>query len=327
MRAMGSPFYGELIGYAADDAEAGGIVARILDAERGASSRLGVRLMAPLHNLALSGSEPALAAHFPSCGGDGDARAAWDAARDALTRKFDDVAALFDAVPQTNEPARSMVLLAGLLHAVAATHKPVRLFEIGASAGLNARLDAYAYEGEGWRFGDPASPLVLRNRIASGMPKHLDVALQIVERRACDVEPRDIGDERDRRFLQSYVWADQTERFERLRLAFEAASRIRLTIDRADAREWLRRLTLQRERVTVVMHSAMFEHLSPGVRDGIEAAIRALAVEATPDAPFAWLRMEDARGTYETRVTLWPSGGDTLVSTSDGHAQGIVWRE
>ena len=78
---------------------------------------------------------------------------------------------LFDRTPQTNEVARSMPLLGGLLAIVDATRLPVALLDVGSSAGLNLRLDRYRYEGDGWFWGDPHSPLVLRNETISGQPR------------------------------------------------------------------------------------------------------------------------------------------------------------
>lgn len=323
---MGSPFYAALITEATRDFQRGGIVARLLAGERARSSRLGVRLMAPLHNLALSGAEPALAAAFPSCGGDGDAERAWSAAARAIEAHFERVGRLFDAVPQTNEPARSMPLLAALLHVVAHCAKPVRLYEIGASAALNSRLDAFSYEGDGWRWGDPSSPLLLRNRTRANAPRNLDAFLAIEERRACDLHPLDLERPKDVRFLQSYVWADQLERFDRLRDAIAAARRIPMAIDRADAREWLAsEVALRDGYLTVVMQSALFEHLPQDVRTTIVDRIQRLGFAATHAGPFAWVRMEAAASAYETRATIWPDGDDALLATSDGHAQGIAW--
>ena len=57
-----------------DDAEAGGPVAEVLAGHEGdpLESMLQLRFMGAVHRLALAGRAPALAAVYPSCGGNGD---------------------------------------------------------------------------------------------------------------------------------------------------------------------------------------------------------------------------------------------------------------
>ena len=61
---------------------------------------------------------------------------------------------------QTNEPGRSAVLFGVLLWIADRYRRPVRLLEIGASAGLNLLAEHFAYRSSGALLGDPESPLV-----------------------------------------------------------------------------------------------------------------------------------------------------------------------
>ena len=327
--AMGSPFYGVLFDEAAKDYRNGGPVRAFFNADprRRHASRIGLRLGGALQLRALEGSAPGLAAHFPSTGGDGDAAAAWSEARRLLAENAGRFGELFDRTPQTNEVARSMPLLGGLLAIVAATRLPVALLDVGSSAGLNLRLDRYRYEGDGWSWGDAASPLVLRNETASGRPQHLDVRPQIVERAGCDLHPLDVTSERDCMELRSFVWPDQGERFARLDAAIAVARRVPAEIERADFLQWIPRRVVPRENaVTIVMHSVVTEHLAEPVCDAMRAAIETACAAATDARPMAWLRMEpDAGMSYETRVTLWPTREERTIARSNGHAQAIAW--
>src|SRR3954452_7878849 len=76
---LGSPLYADLIARAADDLEACGPVWRTVEpyADRPYNFAHHLRMMGALHRMALTGAAPGLAAHYPSCGGDGDADAAW----------------------------------------------------------------------------------------------------------------------------------------------------------------------------------------------------------------------------------------------------------
>lgn len=325
--AMGSQLYGTLLNTIADDYDSGGIIHTFFESRpsRGTSSRIGLRLLGAFHYCALAGFAPELALRFPSCGGDGDARAAWDAARALLSAEPERIGALFDRTPQTNEVARSTVLLGGLLAIAASTRLPIRLFEVGASAGLNTRLDRYRYEGESWSWGN--SPVVLRNRERNGVPRYLDVELDVIERRACDLRPLDVRRSEDRLELESFIWADQLERFERLRRALKVAREIPVPIERADMISWIpRAVAAQVGSVGVIMHSVITEHLAASVRERLVEAIASVGARATSDAPIAWLRMEQTHSDYETSVTLWPSREEIPIARSDGHGQEIVWQ-
>jgi hypothetical protein len=327
--AMGSPLYAALAQAALADYRARGPVHGFFAnaPERSAYSTPCVRLFGAFHYLALAGEAPNLAAHLPSCGGDGSAAEAWLAARALLESRGDEIGELFVETPQTNEVARSTVLLAGACAVAQSRALPLRLFEIGASAGLNARLDCYRFEGNGWAWGDARSPLVLRNREQSGRPRLVD-ALHIVERAACDLRPLNIDSDRDRMRLLSFVWPDQHERFVRLRAAFDAASTEPLNVVATDMFEWIIEAVRPRDgTATIVMHSVMVEHLSEADRARLGATIDGIAASARADAPVAWIRMECDPATmrYETRVSMWPGASEILIARSDGHAQGIEW--
>jgi len=75
----------------------------------------------------------------------------------------------------------------------------------------------------------------------------------------------------------------------------------------------------------VLLHTVMIEHMTLEAREALRACIDTHAQAATPSAPFAWVRMEIIERSYETRVTHWPGGEETLVALSDGHAQNIRW--
>lgn len=327
--AMGSPFYASALVEVIADYAKPSVVARFFAADpaRVTASAPALRLFGALHYCALDGRAPSIARHLPSCGGDGDAVAFWSEARGVLAERDAEIGVLYADTPQTNEVGRSTLLLAGLLEVVARTGKPIRLFDVGASAGLNARVDAYRYEGDGWTWGDADSPLVLKNRTRSGKPRHLGESLHVVERRGCDARPLDVSSAHDRLRLRSFVWPDQLERLARLDAALEIAQQIPMPVDRADLFAWIdERAQPCSGTATVVMHSIVAEHLSEQGRAQLEALMHALGAKANDAAPFAWLRMEfGSKDWAETLVTLWPNGEETSIATSDGHAQGIVW--
>src|SRR5262245_31915648 len=189
---LGSPMYAELLGRLADDLEAEGPTARVLRGHEDdpGPSGLALRLAGSIHRLVLDGAAAELEPFYPSTGGTWSS-AGVEAVLDFLDRGGDVVRPLLDQAPQTNEVGRSAALLGGVLRSLAGRAVPVRLFEIGASGGLNLFADRFRYVGDaGLAWGDPESPVRLEGAW-QGAPLPLgDVT--VVERGGCDVSPVDV---------------------------------------------------------------------------------------------------------------------------------------
>ena len=246
---LGSPMYEVLLGRAAEDAEAGGPIATVLDGypHEPIASAMALRLMGAVHRLVLEGRVPTLAAHYPSAGGDGDADRAWPAFRAFVAAETAELRRRLEQGVQTNEVGRSAALICGFLEVARATGLGLRCLEIGASAGLNLRWDHFRYEASGATWGDASSPVVLRDYPAQAPP--FDVAARVVERAGCDPHPLDPTSDDGRLTLMSYVWPDQAERLALLRAACEVARRVPAHVERASAPDWLaERLAVARRR-------------------------------------------------------------------------------
>lgn len=322
---MGSPFFGALLQLAAGAYECDETVRELFD-RHAARARVGLCFGGAAHFRALSGQAPRVAAHYPSTGGDGDARQAWQAIHADIHEHTQQYDRLFARPIQTNEVARCMPVLGAMLAVSDATRLPLRIFEIGSSAGLVLNFDRYRYSGSSWSWGDPGSPVHLHNRTASGFPAHLDAPLSIVERRGCDLSPLDAADENDANTLLSFVWPDQHDRFQRLRAALALVRTYPVQITRAGGLDWIRAAALPRDdAATVILHTVVTEHMSPHDRDLLADTLAKLGAKARENAPLAWVRMEEGQRGYETTVTLWPRGDERVIARSDGHAQNLQW--
>ena len=286
---------------------------------------LPVRLAAGLNALVRAGELPGLAAHFPpnEIGSDAD----FDA---ALTVALHDDRLLpwLDSAPQTNEVARSGVLMPGLLTIAAETGLPLALFELGASAGLNLRLDAYAYDLGGLTIASPAAPIRLAPAWEGAPPPLAEV--RIVERRGIDLNPLDATDAAHRERLLAYVWPEQTERVARLEAALAAAALDPPLVDRGDAAEWVEANVAPVEgRCAVVTHSIAFQYFPSATRRRIAAHLHAVGERATATAPLAWLRYEfdtsDAGALPTLRLSLWPAGENRLLAHAHPHGASVRW--
>src|SRR4051794_18821516 len=254
--------YAELLRGLADDLETGGPTARVLRGHEDdpGPSALALRLAGSVHRLVLAGTAPGLAAYYPSTGG------AWStsgvaAVLDVLDRRAGEVRPLLDQPPQTNEVGRSAALFGGLLQAVRRHPLPVRLFEIGASGGLNLLADRFRYaDGVGRGWGDEDSPVQL-DPACEGRALPLDREVAVAERGGCDVSPVDVTTEDGRLTLTSYVWPDMRARHARLAGAIKLACQRPVTVDRTAAASYVERLELVDGRLTVLWHSVMWQYV------------------------------------------------------------------
>jgi len=210
------------------------------------------------------------------------------------------------------------------------TGLPLRILELGSSAGLNLRFDHYRYEQDGAGFGPADSPVRFTGRWPDGIPP-FDAPLQVVERAGCDRDPIDPTSEDGRLTLLSYLWPGQDERFAALHGALEVARRVPAPVERADLVDWLDvQLAMPRPGVaTVVFHSIVWQYLPDSARDEARARIRAAGGRATEAAPIAWLRLEPrppSLGVPDLRLNLWPGGDERTLATASFHTGPVHWQ-
>ena len=333
--AFGSPFSAAILDRAARDIEGGGPLAGLVAPWRSLSTRalvgeaIPIRWLGCAHDLVLSGEDPALAEAYPTPGQPGDAEAAWSALREAMIARPERFADFMSHEPQTNEVRRSACLLPGFLTVAKETGLPLRLFEIGASAGLNQLWDRYHYDlGEAGAWGEPASPVRL-DTAWSGRAPPLDAPAAVISRAACDRKPMDIRDPVARRRLKAYMWAGQFERLARLDAAIAMGLAADIRVDAEDAVKWsTQRAAPEDGAATVLFHSIFWQYLPGEIQAALTAAIGGLGARASATAPFAWLRMEpppNNLATIELRLTLWPGGKDRLLAHVHPHGASVDW--
>ncbi|MDQ1618488.1 MAG: hypothetical protein QOE19_1057 [Actinomycetota bacterium] len=334
-RQLGSPLYSVLLDHVADDVLAGGPSADVLAGHENdpGPSALALRLMGSVHRLVLERCAPALAEFFPSVGGEAAAEEAWPALREVLVEHRGELRRLLalDQAPQTNEVGRAAALIGGLAHVVAEWPGPLRLFEIGASAGLNLRADKYrvALPG-GLGLGPLDSPVVLDNAWQGRLPP-LGAPLEIVERSGCDTAPLDATTDDGRLRLTSYVWPDQRARLDRLRGALEIAARVPATVDRATGRDFVRRIELVPGTTTVIWHSVTWQYLGVDEQEDVSARLDDLAAQADERSRFAHLLLEPRRRTPSSEwefllvLRIWPGGDERVLATAHPHGLPTTW--
>lgn len=325
---LGSPLYAQLLEASARDVERGGAAWELLAGRESepAQAFLALRLLGAVHRLVLLGRLPELATLYPSAGGTVDLELAAELFLEVLAEHAGAVREQLDRPVQTNEVSRCAGLVGGFLLVASETRLPLAVFEAGASAGLNLRFDRYRYASGKAIWGDPRSTVRFDDVFESALPP-LDAKLEVVERRGCDRAPLDPHSEEDRLTLMSYVWPDQSGRFERLRGALEIAARDSVVVERASAAEWAQRVLAETRRgtATVVFHSVVLPYLTPEEGSALHDALMSAGARATRDAPLAWLFLEPGEEEADVRLTLWPGGEQRLVARAGFHSAHVRW--
>lgn len=325
---LGSPFTARFCMLAAehltDETPVGATVLGWSGNPDGTHDALALRLAGTLHALVRAGQDAALAAVYPPHAADDDTL--WAAIETALRHNEDFILERLKSAPQTNEVRRSSALLPGFLTIARMTEKPLRLSEIGASAGLNLHWDRYAYTLGDLQWGGP-SPVMLEPEWEGPSPPIAQI--EIIDRAGCDLNPLDPKSEADRLRLFSYIWADQTDRLQRTTAALAIAADTAIKVEKADAVDWLRtRLSQPHPGMThVIYHTIAWQYLPAHLKAEGEILIAEAGARATADAPLARLQLEadgKADGAAIT-LTLWPTGETRELGRADFHGRWVKW--
>jgi len=284
---------------------------------------LALRTAAGLHALVLTESDTALVEAYRARETDSlpDALAA------AVSVHAETLDGFLDHPPQTNEVGRSAVLAGGFVTVAADTGLPLRLLEIGASAGLNLLWDRWRYRFGAETWGSKDAPLTLAPDWTGDAPPLGPVI--IAGRHGCDLKPIDLEDADARLRLRAYIWPDQPERLARLDAAIATVRAEGLTVQLADAGAWLNEQLAEPAdgAARVLYHSIFWQYLTVEIQAAIRQSIADAGAAATDARPFAWLRMEpspDPR-TAELRLTLWPDGQERLLARCHYHGAWVEW--
>ncbi len=192
-------------------------------------------ILAALHDLALAGRAPALAAAYAAAAPAGDTPAA--AAIDTLLHMTDAVADIALRRPvRADETGRHAVLYPAIAEAARrAGAKAVGLIDIGRSAALNLSVDRVGITyTNGPSLGDPSSPVQLSSRIAQHRPVPSQVIPEVIARIGVDLDPIDVTDPDDARWLRACLPPDQPERLARLNAEMALAAAAPPQLQRGD---------------------------------------------------------------------------------------------
>lgn len=282
-------------------------------------------LLAAVHERLLAGVEHALAAYYPSVGGQRRPDAGLPAQlRDLIlgAERPRIEALLRSRATQTNEPGRCAVLRLALDALVGQTgSRRLALFDFGSSAGLNLGVDEDRVDCGGTVRGSGRRLRLHCDWRGGLLPA--PVEWQIVERLGVDLIPVDAGDSEAARWLQACVWPDDRERFARLSTALDWARRNRPPVEAqvdglARLAQWL--AALPDGVLPVLFNSWVLAYFIEPEREAFHRRVLSLVRERG----LAWICAEDA--SCHPQPMPAARAGATLWSLHHGaHSQAWAW--
>jgi hypothetical protein len=245
----------------------------------------------------------------------------------ALAR-WDEVAAtMLERMTQTNEPGRCAVLLPVLAH----LPQPLALLEVGASAGLCLYPDAYGY-----RYSSHTGVVGRRDSLVqlacevNGPFEVPEQMPQVVWRAGLDLNPLDVTDQDDMRWLEALIWPEHHERRRRLRAAAAIARIDPPRLVCGDLLNDLPALAVQApEHATlVVFHSAVLTYVPPQARASFVDVVRGLeghwvSNEGSRVLPMIPIPETEAQPDGRAPFLLALDGEPMALSGS--HGQSLTW--
>ena len=291
---------------------------------------------AAVHCLLLDGATPhGLARFYPTLGGtysDGDEAYPHFRAF-CLEHRAQIEALIATRRVQTNEVARAAFLLPALalIARRGAPDQLLALVEVGTSAGLLLHVDRYAYDyGDGRVHGTPGSPLTIRCDLRGDRhPPLPDGAPAVAARVGIDLNPIDLGDPEERRWLKALVWGDQVDRFRRLEQAITlaAANPPRLLAGDGIALTGQALDELPPDLTAVVFHCHTLNQFTPEMRERF-AAVLAGRSAGRPVYQLSLEYMAAGALHPEMRLKVYAGGvqtEETLLARYHAHGEWLEW--
>jgi hypothetical protein len=221
---------------------------------------------------------------------------------------------------QTNEPGRCAVLLPLL----AELPQPLALLEVGASAGLCLYPDRYGY-----RYGDHP-PLgngpVLDCAITGPVPIPTSRP-HVVWRAGIDLNPLDVRDPDDVRWLEALIWPEHDHRRARLAAAVDIVRAEPPLLMAGDLNERLTSLAASapRDATLVIFHSAVLAYLDAERRAAFVATVRSLDARWIANEGPGALPLAAPRSPEPDRALFLVTLDGEPVAYAAGHGQSLHW--
>jgi hypothetical protein len=214
------------------------------------------------------------------------------------------------------------------------SREPLALVEVGPSAGLNLLWDRYEYDyGEAGRYGDSDSPVRIESAVREGSPPLPQQLPPVASRVGVDLDPLDVTDEADARWLRSLVWPEHEERHRLLESALEVARENPPDLREGDALELLPAVVTEipDDRPVCVFDTQVRYQFDDETRQRFDA----LLAELGADRDLSVLSGDRESEAYEQAIDLtlttddgdWTDPRTECLASYQAHGEWVAWTE
>jgi hypothetical protein len=226
-------------------------------------------------------------------------------------------------ITQTNEVRRCSYLLP----AFADVHRraggtPLALIDVGCSAGLHLRWDRYHYDYGVRQVGDPRAPVKIACELRGPMmPPLPDVFPECRFRIGIDLNPVDVSNPIERRWLDALIWPDHSARRRLAAAAIDALVSDPVTIVKGNAIEML-----EPQLAEVPFDAALLVYNSAALCQGgavEEDAIAAVLKTGSTRRTIYWVHCENEG--VRLRVVNRSRIVEMTLAHMDGHGRWLEW--
>jgi hypothetical protein len=320
----------------------GGTLGRLLATPGpGTSEEARELVLAALHHAALTDPTLAHAAWYPTAVGPAARRAEDGApAALALAHLAQAEAEVAEFVGrhrlQANDVGRAAALLPGML-AAATLGAPLRLLEVGASAGLILWMDRFRVRylaGPSW---GPRGGPELVSHAEGRVPASLGPpTVEVVERRGVDLLPLDVTDPADELLLRCWTAPDDPDEQQRLHDALAVARARPAPVDAGDLVAWTDQHARPQPGTTTVLVGAQLRRLlDPADASGFDGTVERALRSATREGPLVALLLDPPPGIDpaehpEVELTVAVADGEgpprrEVLLAADAHGRWVRW--
>lgn len=246
-----------------------------------------------------------------------------------LVNKHSDAVAavMMTRTTQTNEPGRC----AGLLPLLARLEGPLALIEVGTSAGLCLLPDYYRYDWGRLQLEPPAHFQNVAPTFCCRVSEDVPLPQQhpeIVWRTGLDLNPLNLSNQDDVRWLESLVWPEHQDRLSRLRKAMRLARQNKPPIIKGDLRTDVRSLIdgAPRDATVVVFHTAVLSYVSSqDDRDNFARSLMGTrAAWIANESPMVFPEIAAKAGALREDMFLLSANGEPQAWCAP-HGQELSW--